>query len=235
MVDNAARLAENLEAVRQRIAEAARRVGRAPEAVNLVAVTKYVGIGEARALIAAGCLDLGESRPQELQRKAEQIADPRVRWHLIGHLQRNKVRQALAWAALLHSIDSLRLLEAINEESRRLDRRTAVLLEVKISVEAAKQGFSPDEMPGVIQQAARFSNVEIRGLMGMASLAGGEAAAQRDFARLSQLRTQLQDICPPSIMLAELSMGMSGDLEAAIAAGATIVRVGSALFEDRVP
>lgn len=235
MVPIAARIAENLDTVRQRIAAAAHVAGRAPESITLVAVTKYAGIEEARALIAAGCLDLGESRPQELRRKAEQIADPRVRWHLIGHLQRNKAKQTLPWIALLHSVDSLRLLESINEESLRLDRRIAALLEVNISGEAAKHGFSVDDMPSVLQQAARFANVQIRGLMGMASLEGGEDAARRDFARLNRLRAELQSICPPNITLSELSMGMSGDLEAAIAEGATMVRVGSALFEGRMP
>ena len=111
------------------------------------------------------------------------------------------------------------------------DRRTAVLLEVNISGDAAKHGFSPDEMPAVLEEAEKYSHVEVRGLMGMASLEGDLAAAQKDFARLRQLRDSLRPCCSGNVCLDELSMGMSGDLEAAIAEGATIVRVGSALFE----
>lgn len=227
MIDISARIAENLQAVRARIDAAARAAGREPESVRLVAVTKYTGVEEARSLIKAGCLDLGESRPQELWRKAEEIADPRVRWHLVGHLQRNKVRRTVSVASLIQSVDSLRLLATIHEESRALDRVTPVLLEVNISGDAAKHGFAPVEMPEVVAQLRDYAHVEVRGLMGMASLDGDVDAAGRDFARLRELRDELQTTHP----LPDLSMGMSGDLEAAIAEGATIVRIGSALFE----
>ncbi len=215
----------------RRIAAAAGASGRAPEEVTLVAVTKYVGIEETKALIEAGCLDLGESRPQELWRKAEHIADPRVRWHLVGHLQRNKARRTLPLTFLVHSVDSLRLLAAIDEESRALDRSTSMLLEVNVSGDAAKHGFSPDEMPEVVRQLSDFTHIVVRGLMTMASREGDLEVARRDFARLRALRDELQEISPEGIVLSELSMGMSGDFEAAIAEGATIVRVGSALFE----
>jgi pyridoxal phosphate enzyme (YggS family) len=227
MTDISARIAENLQAVGARIAAAAHVAGRAAEEVRLVAVTKYAGVAEARALIEAGCLDLGESRPQELWLKADAIADPRVRWHLVGHLQRNKVRRTLPLVSLIHSVDSLRLLATIDEESRTLDRVTPVLLEVNISADLAKHGFRPEEMPGIIAQLPEYPYVKVCGLMGMASLDGDLDSARGDFARLRQLRDPLQTIHP----LPELSMGMSGDLEAAIAEGATIVRIGSALFE----
>jgi pyridoxal phosphate enzyme (YggS family) len=218
-------------AVRALFAGAPRAAGRAPQEIKLLAVTKYVGVEEARALVEAGCLDLAESRPQELWHKARQIADPRVRWHLVGHLQRNKVRRTLPLVALLHSVDSLRLLRTIDEESQSLGRITPVLLEVNISGDAAKHGFSPAEMPDVMAGLRDLRNAEVCGLMGMASLEGDLAAARRDFARLRALRDELRAAGSGARGLEQLSMGMSGDLEAAIAEGATIVRVGSALFE----
>jgi pyridoxal phosphate enzyme (YggS family) len=231
MPDAARRIVQNVQAVRERIAAAARACGRAADDITLVAVTKYVGIDEVRALIAAGCLDLGESRPQELWRKAEEIADPRVHWHLVGHLQRNKARRTLPVASLVHSVDSLRLLAAIDEESRSLSRKSEVLLEVNVSGDATKHGFATEEMSAVVGQLTGFPHVRVRGLMTMASREGDLDVARRDFARLRTLRDELQSDAPPGIELAQLSMGMSGDLEAAIAEGATIVRVGSALFE----
>jgi pyridoxal phosphate enzyme (YggS family) len=226
-----AHIVQNVQAVRGRIAAAARACGRRPDEITLVAVTKYAGVEEARALIEAGCFDLGESRPQELWRKAEAIADPRVRWHLVGHLQRNKARRTLPVVSLIHSIDSLRLLTAIDQESHALDRVTSVLLEVNVSGDAAKHGFAPDQMREVVSKLAGFPHVRVRGLMTMASLEGDLAAARREFACLRDLRDELQGVCPQGVALSELSMGMSGDLEAAVAEGATIVRVGSALFE----
>src|SRR5687767_1090545 len=180
---NLTRISENLRTVREQIAAAARNCGRAPEDITLVAVTKYVGIEETRALIEAGCLDLGESRPQELWRKAETIGDPRVRWHLVGHLQRNKTRRTLPLTSLVHSVDSLRLLAAIDEESRALDLNTSILLEVNVSGDATKHGFAPEEMPEVVRQLSDFPHVVVRGLMTMASREGDLEAARREFAR----------------------------------------------------
>jgi pyridoxal phosphate enzyme (YggS family) len=231
MSDLAERLAANLKAVRRRIALAAKCCDRDPDSIKLVAVTKGASIDAIRAAIEAGCLDLGESRPQELERKAEEIGEPTVRWHLIGHLQRNKVRRTLPLVSLVHSIDSLRLLETIQAENEPMQRMTVGLLEVNISGDEAKHGFKPAEMPDVVPQLQRFPLVQIRGLMTMATLDGALDAALTDFGNLRSLRDELQKSCPPGILLSELSMGMTGDLEAAITEGATIVRVGTALFK----
>lgn len=231
MRDLSRRLAENLSRVRGRMAEAALRSGRTADAVTLVAVTKYVDAETARALVAAGCRDLGESRPQELWHKAEALAEAAVRWHLVGHLQRNKVARTLPLAVLLHSGDSVRLLESIDVEASRLGRTVPLLLEVNVSGDAAKHGFRPDEVERLAEQLVRLTHVEVRGLMAMAGREGDLAAARRDFAALRCLRDRLQTVWPERLRLAELSMGMSGDFEAAIEEGATIVRVGSALFE----
>lgn len=234
-MDPSARIAANLREIRDRIAQAAARAGRKSAEVTLVGVTKYVDAAVARALVDAGQFDLGESRPQELWSKAAALPDPRIRWHLIGHLQRNKARRTLPHVALLHSLDSLSLAEALSAEANAQARRLPVLLEIKIADDATKHGFAIAEAPAALQAIARLPGLEIRGLMGMASLDGGETAARRDFARLRQLRDALLRDCPPEASLAELSMGMSGDYEVAIAEGATLVRVGSALFEGVAP
>jgi pyridoxal phosphate enzyme (YggS family) len=228
MTDEAARIAENVARVRGRIADAAARSGRPASQITLVAVTKYVSAAMVRPLIAAGCIDLGESRPQQLWEKAAALGDLPVRWHLIGHLQRNKVRRTLPLVTMIHSVDSPRLLAAIEEEPAAT---LPVLLEVNISGETAKQGLAPEAIEPFLAQAAGCRKVAIRGLMGMAGLEGGLETARRDFAALRELRDRLRPRCPTGMTLDELSMGMSGDFEVAIEEGATIVRVGSSLFE----
>ena len=224
-------LRENLARVREQIAAAAARSGRSPAAITLIGVTKYVSVETARYLVEAGLVDLGESRPQELWSKAESLADLPVRWHLIGHLQRNKIRRTLPLVNLFHSVDSTRLLQALSSEAGLLNQAVRVLLEVNVSGDAAKHGFRPDELEPLLPQIAALPNVAVHGLMTMAALEGGPDRARRDFAALRELRQRLDSCCPPGVTLRELSMGMSGDFEVAIEEGATMVRVGSALFE----
>ncbi|MGA2619309.1 MAG: YggS family pyridoxal phosphate-dependent enzyme [Thermoguttaceae bacterium] len=246
MPDAAARIAENVARVHGRIAAAAVRSGRAADAVRLVAVTKYVGPAEARSLIAAGCRDLGESRPQQLWEKTQALAGLPVCWHMIGHLQRNKVQRTVPLVGMIHSVDSLRLAAAIDEAARGLSQvpsdetgpvpfkagvTVPILLEVNISGEPAKQGFAGEEIEPLLPQLAGLGGARVCGLMCMAALEGGLDEARRDFAALRLLRDRLRINCPGGVSLDELSMGMSGDYEAAIEEGATIVRVGSALFE----
>lgn len=231
MPDLFARIADNVAAVRARLAAAAHRAGRRPDEVRLVAVTKYVGVAEVEALVAAGCRELGESRPQELWHKAAALGGQPIRWHLIGHLQRNKAKRTLPLVSLLHSGDSLRLLETLDELAREAGQAAEVLLEVNISGEAAKHGFAPQELEPLLPALSRLAHLRIHGLMAMSRLGGTPDEARADFAGLRQLRDRLLPVCPPPLTLRELSMGMSGDFEAAIAEGATIVRIGSALFE----
>ncbi len=230
-MNNAQLIADNLARIRERIAAAALAVGRSPEEVELVAVSKYVGVAETAALLAAGCPILGESRPQQLWEKAEEPALASSQWHLIGHLQRNKVRRTLPLVDLIHSVDSLRLLETINECAAELNRPTRVLLEVNCSGEAVKHGLSAEELRRILPELPRLEHVTVCGLMTMAALEGGEAVATTNFAALSELRDAVQTECPPTVTLTELSMGMSQDFEAAIREGATLVRIGSLLFE----
>jgi pyridoxal phosphate enzyme (YggS family) len=235
MSDFTKRLTENLAAVRERIAAAANRSGRSSRDITLVAVTKYVDATIASMLAENGCIDLGESRPQELWQKASACSPRNIRWHLVGHLQRNKVRRTLPIITLIHSIDSTRLLEEVDRESAAMNRRTPVLFEVNISGDAAKHGLQPAEMSDALKSAARCRNIEIRGLMAMAGLEGDLQSARDDFRRLRQLRDRLRDECQEFTALADLSMGMSGDFEVAIEEGATIVRIGSVLFEGIAP
>jgi pyridoxal phosphate enzyme (YggS family) len=231
MSDPAARIAENVAEVRGRMEKAAARSSRRASDVLLVAVSKYVGPAEIRMLVAAGCHDLGESRPQQLWDRAAALADLPIRWHMIGHLQRNKVERTVPLVTLIHSVDSLRLAAALDASAAQQGRRLPILLEVHISGESAKQGFDPAGLEPLLPDLAAYGNLEVRGLMCMAGLEGTPDDARREFAALRALRDRLRPNCPPALRLDELSMGMSGDFEAAIEEGATVVRVGSALVE----
>jgi pyridoxal phosphate enzyme (YggS family) len=225
------RIASNVAGIRQRMADAAQRSGRDAADVTLVAVTKYVGLPETQMLLDAGCCDLGESRPQGLWAKAEAFVDAELRWHMIGHLQRNKVRRTLPVVCLTHSGDSVRLIAEIDRLAEAGDGPAKILLEVNISGDESKHGFEADELEAALPQLAALPNVAIRGLMAMARLDGDLSAARRDFSALRELRDRLLKNCPEQVGLDELSMGMSRDFEVAIEEGATLIRVGSALFE----
>jgi hypothetical protein len=229
--DASIRIRDNVAEVMQRMADAAQRAGRAADDVRLVAVTKYVDTDVIRAVINAGCCDLGESRPQALWSKVAELGDDvSVRWHMIGHVQRNKLRRTLPLVSLLHSADSVRLLKELDRQADSLQRTVEVLIEINVSGDAAKHGFEPAAVRELLDQLPLWKNVRVRGLMCMGAREGGIERARRDFATLRELRDELRPVCPDGASLDELSMGMSGDFEAAIAEGATIVRVGSALF-----
>jgi pyridoxal phosphate enzyme (YggS family) len=221
---------DNLARVRQRIADAAQRAGRDPADVQLVGVSKYVSAEASAALVRAGCTDLGESRPQQLWDKAASAAFEGLpaRWHMIGHLQRNKVARTVPITELIHSVDSPRLLQAINDAAALVGKRQRVLLEVNCSGESAKSGLTADELREMVATLAAYPATEVCGLMTMAAGDGNLATAASNFRSLRELRDAL---VPAGVSLPHLSMGMSGDFEVAIAEGATIVRVGSALWE----
>ena len=248
-------IAANVATVRQRIRQATIRAGRSETDVKLIAVTKYASTtdGVVEALLASRCSDLGEARPQTLQEKAEhfvgRFAPPppplsegvgtgeAIRWHLIGPLQRNKVRKILPLVSLIHSVDSVRLAEAVNRIAAELSEETGTLvrpcclLEVAVSNDAAKHGFDADELPAVLDQLAAMRYVSFHGLMGMAGLEADDAETRRQFAALRRLAEFLRERgTPDNVSLSELSMGMSGDFEIAIEEGATLVRIGSLLY-----
>lgn len=220
-------LRRNLAEVERRIGDACRRAGRARSAVTLVAVTKYVAADVARRLVGLGVTHLGESRPQELWKKAAAI--PEATWHLVGHLQRNKVNETLPVARLIHSVDSVRLLEAIDAAAGD-QRRAPVLLEFNLSGEAAKHGFAAGDVDAIAAAAMALRQVEIHGLMTMAAVDAEGEKARPAFAALRALRDQLRPRLAGHAAFHHLSMGMTGDFEVAIEEGATLVRIGSALF-----
>ena len=220
---------KNLSSVMERIRTAATESGRSEEDVTLVAVTKYADLPWVEALIELGIIDLGENRPQQLVERAPQLPES-VRWHMIGNLQRNKVKPVLKQASMIHSIDSLKLLHRIDRLAAELQMRPSVLIEVNTSEEEAKGGFDCAQLRSEWNQIVEFAHVEIIGLMTMAPVVSSPGKARPYFAQLRELRDELQDVSPERVRITELSMGMSGDFEAAIAEGATIVRVGSRLY-----
>lgn len=232
------RIAENVAGIRDRMAAACRQAGRPPAGVTLVGVTKYVSADLTRLVLGAGVTDLGESRPQAVWEKAEALAtaEPRPRWHLVGHLQRNKVRRTIPLLAMLQTLDSLRLLREIEAQATGNEAlahpRCDVLVEVNLAGDPARSGVTVAEAPALVRAAAVSPAVRLRGLMGMARHPDAAAAdARGDFASLRTLRDELAATLPDPASLAELSMGMSGDFEAAILEGSTLVRIGSALVE----
>jgi pyridoxal phosphate enzyme (YggS family) len=225
-----ATLARNLADVRRCIDAACHRAQRAPGDVTLVAVTKYAQPEWMRGLYELGCRDFGESRPQQLVQRAAGFPTD-VRWHLIGHLQRNKASAVWPVAAAIHSADSLRLLDKLAESARESSARPDILLEVNVSGEASKGGFAPDELLAAWPTLWPNAPLQFAGLMTMAPLTDDPEATRPVFRALRELRDDLQQQTGGQLRLPQLSMGMSGDFEIAIEEGATLVRIGSRLFE----
>ena len=220
-------LSDRLASVRGSVADACRRSGRDPAEVTLVAVTKTVPPQVAAVVAELGHRDLGESRPQELWKKAAAVPD--VRWHLIGHLQRNKIDRTMPLVSLVHSVDSERLLEALDAFGRKRGQPVPVLLEVHCSREEAKGGFRPEEVPAIGDRAMSLAGISLLGLMTMAAFFDDPELCRPTFAELRDIRERLRT--GTGLPLPHLSMGMSNDFEVAVEEGATLVRVGTSLFE----
>ena len=225
-----ATLRTRLDAVEARLRAACERSGRRRDEVTLVAVTKTVGIAVAEVLPALGVLDLGENRPQELWHKAAALPAA-VRWHLIGHLQRNKVERTLPLVHSFHSVDSLRLLAALEAVAGKRQLGPEVLLEINASREANKHGFAPDEVPGLAPALAALRRLRVTGLMTVAAYEADPERCRPTFVLLRNLRDQLRTELGRPDAIPQLSMGMSNDFEIAVEEGATLVRLGSVLFE----
>jgi pyridoxal phosphate enzyme (YggS family) len=230
MPDERMQIADNLARVNARVDAACRRAGRPRHSVTLVAVTKYARVEWVRVLIELGVRQLGESRPQQLVERAA-LFGPEIEWHLIGTLQRNKARRVLPIARLIHAVDSLKLLDALDRMAGEEQRRSRVLLEVNLTGEATKHGFSREELLSQWPEVCRAEHVEVAGLMTMAAETEDPEGARPTFAALRQLRDELAPQSAGAHSLTELSMGMTGDYEVAIEEGATFIRIGSALFE----
>jgi PLP dependent protein len=232
---NTERIRQNLETVHRLIAEAARRSGRSADAVRLVAVTKKSPPEAIRAVVTCGARDLGENYPQELWSKIEALADldATVRWHLIGHLQSNKVKKTLPNVRMIHSVDSLNLLRVLDRSALELSDPPVVCLQVNTSGEASKHGWTTEQILSDAASIAACRTIPIVGLMTMAAMGTAAEEARPSFVRLRELRDALR--LRTDLPLVELSMGMSNDFEVAVEEGATLVRIGSALFEGVEP
>lgn len=223
-----ASVAENLAAVWERIASAARRSGRDPAGIRLVAVSKYVSDARLMEAVEAGQRAFGENRAQELKGRLERLGAD-LEWHFIGHLQTNKVNMVVGRVVLIHSVDSERLLEAIAERARKLGTVQDILLQVNLTGEESKYGAEAEEVAGLLDRALLLPDVRVRGLMTMAAQAEDAEAARPCFRRLRELRDMLvRD--RPGIELEILSMGMTQDFEVAVEEGANMLRVGTAIF-----
>lgn len=220
-------IASRYEAVRRQVCDAADISGRGPDDVTIVVVTKTVGIPEIRMAIAAGARDFGENRVQEFLGKFGLFPD--VNWHFIGSLQTNKVKDVVGRACLIHSVDSLHLLHEIDRRSAQAGVVQKVLLQVNVSGEGTKHGFAPDDVREALVEVSSMGNVEVRGLMTMAPF-GRPEDARWVFRHLRELRDSLRGMPLNGVELSELSMGMSNDFKVAVEEGATIVRVGGAIF-----
>ncbi|MFZ0240390.1 MAG: YggS family pyridoxal phosphate-dependent enzyme [Desulfobacterales bacterium] len=224
---------ENLTGVYRRIEQAAVRCGRDPATVRLVAVSKTVSIDRIAEAVNCGVRLLGENYIQEARQKIGAPATDQAAWHFIGHLQSNKARLAVELFDLIHSVDSLKLARALDKQARQLNTVQSVLVQVNLAGEASKSGISEQEAPGLIREMSRCGNLAIRGLMTMPPFFNAPEKVRPYFKALRQLAGRIAAMTIPGVTMADLSMGMTGDFEVAVEEGATLVRIGTAIFGER--
>jgi PLP dependent protein len=225
-------IADNLAAVKERMAQAARKSGREPNAVRLVAVTKTVPAERIEVGGIKGCV-LGENKVQEARDKIEALGTESYHWHFIGHLQRNKVKYIPGLFDLIHSVDNSELAEEIHKHSLQHDLVTPVLIQVNISGETSKSGVKPNDLEELLDMIVSLNGISVRGLMTIPPFDPDPGKSRKHFAALRKLRDRMRSVNIENIAMDELSMGMSNDFEVAIEEGATWVRVGSAIFGAR--
>lgn len=224
---------ENLKEVEARVQAACNRAGRAREDVLLIAVSKTKPVELIREIMETGTKDFGENKVQEMCNKIEEIREP-LNWHLIGHLQRNKVKYIVDKACLIHSVDSIRLAEEIQKEAVKKDvKKVPVLIEVNMAEEDSKDGIASSEAEALVKEIAKLPNLQIRGLMTIAPFVDDPEENRVHFRAMRELRDYLNTLNIPGVEMKELSMGMTNDFEVAIEEGATIIRVGTAIFGER--
>jgi pyridoxal phosphate enzyme (YggS family) len=230
MVDDiSGRIARVYEAIER----AALRSGRKPQDITLIAVSKTIGPALIQQAVNAGITNLGENRIQEAAEKVEQVSGPGLRWHLIGHLQSNKARHAVKMFDVIHTVDSVDLTRRLDRIAGEMGRTTAVLVQVKLGDEPAKSGADPPELSAIVEALDSAANLKLRGLMVIPPLSESSENARGYFKKLREIFDGLNQGRTGGRQLAELSMGMSGDFEIAIEEGATMVRVGTAIFGSR--
>ena len=226
-------IAENVAKVRSQLEQAALAAGRDPEEITLCAATKMNDAARVREAIAAGIRCCGENRVQELTQKLSENAYEGAQIHFIGHLQTNKVKQVVGKVALIQSVDSLRLLEAISKEAARQGIRQDILLEINIGEEASKSGFAVEDILPLVEKIALFPNICVKGLMAIPPISYNSGENLKFFQKMFQLTVDISKKIEDNVMVDCLSMGMSGDFADAIAAGSTMIRVGTAIFGAR--
>ena len=222
-----------LKRVRDRIAETALACGRDPKTVKLVAVSKTVAVDRVLAAIRAGVTDLGENYVQEAREKNEALGRQTVSWHFIGHLQSNKAKYVVKLFDLIHSVDSFKLAKELDKRARAIGKVQEVLVQVNISGEATKSGIETEQAVALVRQMAPLDNLAICGLMTMPPFFNSPEKVRPYFRALKDLQNLIRMEAIPDVHMAELSMGMTGDFEAAIQEGATLVRIGTAIFGER--
>ena len=225
-------LVANINHVRSSIAEAAERVGRNPDDVSLVAVSKTVPVALVQMAYNLGVINFGENRVQEALPKITAFSPPGVHWHMIGHLQSNKARKVVGSFYCVQSVDSLHIAQALNRHAEKQGKHLPILLEINISGEASKEGMTPTETPELARQIAALSYLKVQGLMTIAPLVQNPEEARPVFRELRKLRDRLRAEIP-QCSWHHLSMGMTDDYPVAIEEGATIVRIGRAIFGER--
>jgi pyridoxal phosphate enzyme (YggS family) len=226
-------LKKNIERINRRIADAATSCGRSPESVRLVAVSKTVDAQRVAMAIDAGATIFGENYIQEARNKFNALVDRPVEWHFIGHLQSNKAKYAVRMFDLIHSVDSLKLAAALDKAAQKNGKRQDILIQVNISGEESKSGATEDDAVDLIEAAGRLEHIRIRGLMTIPPYYDQPELARPFFRRLANLRQRILDRHLSGVIMKELSMGMTGDFEVAIEEGATLVRIGTAIFGPR--
>jgi hypothetical protein len=228
------RIRENLKAVKEIINNSSLKAGRNPQDIKLVAVTKTVGLPEIIEAVKAGVLILGENRVQEAKEKISnfknQISNSKVEWHLIGSLQKNKTRTAVRLFDLIHSVDSISLAEEINKQAQNTGKKQRVLIQVKLSGEAAKHGVLEKDLTALLAEVTKMKNIKLEGLMTIPPYFENPEMSRPYFMRLREIRDTLSSA---AYNLPELSIGMSNDFEVAIEEGATMVRIGTTIFGER--
>jgi pyridoxal phosphate enzyme (YggS family) len=226
-------IAANLARVQERMAEAAIRSGRRPDSVKLVGVSKTVDVDRIKEAVSAGLQILGENYVQEARDKIRELASP-VSWHFVGRLQTNKAKYAVKLFDLIQTVDSFRLAKELNHRAQPLGRTIPIIIQVNLAGESTKGGVNPTECLSLIKQVSTLENLRVRGLMTMPPFFDQPERARPYFAQLRKLSQEITEARVPGIEINELSMGMSGDFETAIEEGATLIRVGTAIFGERL-
>ena len=226
-------LKKNLESITYRIKKAAESCGRNPESVRLVAVSKTMPVERVREAIQSGVAILGENYIQEAGDKISALSVYPVSWHFIGHLQRNKAKYAVKLFDLIHSVDSLKLAQEVDKQAKNHNKTQQILIQVNIGEDPSKSGTATEDTLQLIQNVSRFENLSVRGLMTMPPFFDDPERVRPCFEALAILRDQIEAESIPDVAMDELSMGMTGDFEVAIACGATLVRIGTAVFGRR--